>query len=131
MDLENYPLHLTTSELDYELLIRGIFNVTNTRIKTGTLRELMKREKAGTEEAPKSSDVCDVLSEIKKCSESFEDVATKAEESVSSQTHMELPRCISRLYHLQARLERLSPPEADPLRIFMHYWTAFTMLWCA
>lgn len=49
MDLHNYPLNLFSAELEHELNIRGLFNISNNRIKTASLRDLMLKESLGIE----------------------------------------------------------------------------------
>lgn len=41
------PIHLLPDELDYELAIRGVFNLGTSRQKTKCLREFLKREEEG------------------------------------------------------------------------------------
>lgn len=107
MDLINYPLHLSSSELDYELNIRGIFSLVNNRIKTATLRELLHKENKGTLIAPKRSDGFDTHSEISTCDHIYREVDSMAEDAIHVGNRSETLRCLSRFFHLQTRLERL------------------------
>lgn len=109
MDLINYPLHLTSSELDYELQIRGVHNISNNRLKTAALRELLHKEHKGIEIAPKHSTGFETHSEITTCANLYHDLAITTEEALNSGNRLETLRCISRFLHLQSRLERLSP----------------------
>lgn len=111
MDLVNYAIHLMPAELDYELNIRGVFGLTNNRIKTTKLRELMQREDSGLLTAPKSSSDFTVESEILTCSKIFQDVLALADESTRLHKRYESLQCISRFLHIQSRLERLMPTD--------------------
>lgn len=117
MDLNNYPLHLTSSELDHELNIRGLFNLTNNRVKTASLRELMLKESVGKELAPKRDLSKNIEAELSTCNDIFENVAALAKKSIETNNRGELLRCISRFIHVQSRLERLRP--TDPHMIIM------------
>lgn len=97
MDLINYPLHLTSNELEYELNIRGISNVTNSRVETSTLRKHSDEEEKGLSEAPKTSEAFDVSAEFFQCKDSFDDIIEKYEQAISSKLFAEVLRCISRL----------------------------------
>lgn len=113
MDLINYPLHLTSNELDYELNIRGISNVSNNRVKTSTLRKQLNDEEKGLLEAPKSSELFDANAEFFQCRDSFDDILEKYEQAIGSKLFAEIPRCISRLWHVQMRLERIRPHDVE------------------
>lgn len=113
MDLDSYALHLTTGELDYELELRGVVGLTNRRVKTAALLECMRAEERDEECAPKNSGALDVRNEIGVCTDVYRDVMTKADEAIASQQPAELARCTSRLYHVQMRLERVSPITSD------------------
>lgn len=41
------PIHLSTHELEYELNIRGVFNLSSRRLKTSSLSEFLKKESIG------------------------------------------------------------------------------------
>ena len=49
------PVHLDKDELDYELALRHVNNLSNPRTKTSALRELLTKERAGFEMEPKNS----------------------------------------------------------------------------
>lgn len=112
MDLNNYPLHLTSSELDYELNIRGVFNLVNNRLKTAALRELLHKEQNGLLDVPKRSDCFDTQSEISTCGHIYKELVSTAEEAIHLGNRSETLRCMSRFLHLQTRLERISPKNA-------------------
>lgn len=109
MDLVNYPLHLTPDELEYELSIRGVHNLSTNRLKTTALRELLLKEQTGIETAPKRSDAYNADSEILTAKTIYEEIADNAESALKSKHYLDLPRCVSRLFHLQARLNRIIP----------------------
>lgn len=115
MDLESYAVHLTTGELDYELALRGVVGLTNRRLKTATLFECMRAEERGEECAPKSSGALDARNEIGVCTDVYRDVIAKADAAIASLQPAELARCTSRLYHVQMRLERVSPVTSDDI----------------
>lgn len=108
MDLTNYAMHLTTSELEYELNIRGIFNLSTQRLRTSALREQLSKENAGLQVAPKRSDIFKAVDELKQCKLIFENIT---ESLINSKNHYELSRCVSRLYHIESRLERIIPED--------------------
>lgn len=116
MDLNNYPLHLTSSELDYELHIRGINNITNNRAKTAALRERMNKEQSGVVSIPKSIEGADFNSEFTRCRALYAGLSSTVEEAVKHKNRPELLRSISRFLHLQSRLERLSPTDSVSVR---------------
>lgn len=106
MDLSNYAIHLTAAELEYELNIRGIFNLSTQRLRTTALRDQMNKENSGILSAPKRSEGLNVVEEVSKCKSIFENIT---ECLISSNREYELPRCVSRLYHLESRLDRIIP----------------------
>lgn len=110
MDVSNYPIHLTTAELEYELSIRGAPDLPTHRLKSVALKEFLVKEQSGTAEAPKRCNR-NTDDEIRLCSAIYDDAVTKADEAIQSGSLAELPRCVSRLIHVQSRLERLSPIE--------------------
>ena len=100
------PLHLSKEELEYELHIRGIFNLSNPRTKTSALREALHRELSGTELEPTDSgNLYPSRSELQNCSLIYTDIISIAQESgIGKGT---LKECNSRLFHLKGRLNRL------------------------
>lgn len=116
MDLNEYPLHLTSTELDHELVIRGIGKLANNRIKTATLRDLLRMEEAGSREKPLWNGDFDECAEIVTCRHIVDDITAKAEEAADSHSLAELARCKSRLMHVQGRLERLRPIDVELVR---------------
>lgn len=134
MDINNYPIHLTTAELEYELSIRGSPDLPTHRLKTVALKEFLVKEHNGLAEAPKRCNH-NTDNEIKLCSAIFEDAVNKAEEAIQSGTSAELPRCASRLIHVQSRLERLTPIEEGTCTrindLFDGVYEALTRVVCA
>lgn len=107
------PIHLTTEEIEYELSLRNVFNLTSSRARTAALRERMIKEKKGTEPTPQTSSVLDVKEDIIRCADSYCDIISKAEEAMKSGQPAELSRCMSRLTHIKGRLERLNPSDEE------------------
>lgn len=104
------PTHLRVPEIDYELSLRGIFNLSSLRAKTGSLRTCLEKEKKGLECAPKSSaHICNSVEEIKCCTEIYEEVVGFAEEALKENCIPWLQECVSRLLHIQLRVERIHP----------------------
>lgn len=73
----------------------------------------MQKESSGIELAPKRSKVIDLKDDLIICFNIFEEVTAIASKSVISRDRSELLRCLSRLIHVQSRLERLFPTEPD------------------
>lgn len=107
MDISNYPLHLTPAELEYELNIRGMFNYATNRLKSLALRERLAKESAGTSIPPKRSDFYAPDEEFRTCEEIIKNILSDAEVSIKSGSTNYTARCSSRLFHVQARLERI------------------------
>lgn len=59
----------------------------------------------------------DVKTDIGQSRDSVQDIVQKYEQAIESQMAGELPRCISRLYHVQSRLERIRPTDSDSANI--------------
>lgn len=110
------PIHLLPLELDYELEIRGVFNLSTGRQKTTCLREFLKREEEG--ERTISQERLDKLNsteEIIACGQSLENVT-----SIMQEEGFEVSLrhdCSSRLIHLISRIKRARPtsPEEQTL----------------
>lgn len=100
------PIHLTTHELEYELNIRGIFNLSNRRLKTSSLRESLEKEKLGLSKNPTDIEgLFKSVDEIKTCSAIYLEVIERAEDTNCSE--LTLNECRSRLTHLNFRLSRI------------------------
>lgn len=111
------PLHLKSDELNYELAIRGIFNVENQRLKTSKLRILLKSEREGTSVAPvDSSATFSTANEITICQQIYKDIINIVEQG--NGTEPNLNACASRLRHLGYRINRIRPQtEAETANI--------------
>lgn len=101
------PIHLVNEEIDYELMIRGVFQLSGQhRAKSGKLREILIKESVGSLKGPllgsspftpqMDIDVCDKI-----CGE----IAMILEEEV--QTLAILKECMSRAIHAGNRLQRI------------------------
>lgn len=102
------PLHLLTEELEYELVLRGVYNVSNTRARTGALRDLLAKEKIGLALAPTSSKTLFSSSEeLSKCSKIYADILAKVDDPQLGETGQR--QCMSRLLHLKNRIVRILP----------------------
>lgn len=100
------PLHLKSDELNYELAIRGIFNVESQRLKTSKLRELLKGESEGILVAPTdSSHLHAAPVEIEICQIIYKNIIQLIEQG--DKTEITLKPCASRLRHLGQRINRI------------------------
>lgn len=108
------PIHLRSDELEYELGLRGIFNLANNRARTAALREILIHESLGRSVIPNRSDgLVSSGDEIKNCEAIFRNIS----EILGSSTLAEAGQkeCMSRLIHLKNRLIRIVP--ADPTQM--------------
>lgn len=102
------PIHLMSSEIEYELMIRGALNRGTARQKTNWLRELMLRESEGEEMVSLSViDSLDFDSELSVCRDILENIS----ETLRQADFNPLTRtdCRSRLLHIISRLKRIDP----------------------
>lgn len=77
--------HLNTDELDYELGIRGVHNVGTARTKIVTLRDILNKEAAGIESAPKdSSNYVEPEQEVQNCALVYRDVLQCVDSALES-----------------------------------------------
>lgn len=105
---------MNDDELDYELAIRGIYNLSNQRIKTSKLREFLNKEISGFASAPKSSSATSEPSnEIKICLDKYNKIIRSSEIAINVNNTFKLNKSYSRLHHLMARTERISPDSQD------------------
>lgn len=102
------PLYLLAEELEYELMLRGVYNVSNARARTVALRDLLAKEKIGLALAPTSSKTLFSSSEeLSKCSKIYADILAKVDDSQVGRTGQ--LQCMSRLLHLKSRIVRILP----------------------
>ena len=100
------PLHLKKDEIEYELNVRGIFNLSNQRTRTSALREALLRKRAGIESEPTDSSRLFLSSyEIENCSNIYANIVAIAESAETGK--LGLKECSSRLLHLKGRLGRV------------------------
>lgn len=102
------PIHLSPEELDYELDIRGVYNLSNSRQKTTCLREFLKREERGETTITRSrSDSSNPTLELTRCGEILESIITSMQEKdfCAKSRH----DCLSRLIHVINRIKRAKP----------------------
>ena len=100
------PLHLKKDELDYELGLRGIFNLSSQRTKTSALREALLRERVGIESEP--NDSCHLYpssTELENCTLIYDNIVFIAQSPITGKAS--LRECSSRLLHLKGRLKRV------------------------
>ena len=108
INLNDFPIHLKPLELDYELNIRGVLGLSNPRMKTSTLRELLRKENLGIEKCPKSSaHCCKSFEEIAQCFRIYDEVVSIAEQAIQNNINSEVNAAYSRLVHILYRLERV------------------------
>lgn len=102
------PLYLKPDELNYELAIRGIFNVESQLLKTRKLRELLRSESDGLLVAPTSiSSLYTASVEIEFCRIIYKDIIQLFEQR--DRTELTSKKCASRLRHLGQRINRIQP----------------------
>lgn len=102
------PLHLQTEELDYELNLRGVFNLSTVRQKSQCLREFLKRETAGENTISRScAQQLNPTIELTFCANTVSDVCRVLD--MSGLGDAVLPQCRSRLIHAIDRVKRAKP----------------------
>lgn len=110
MSSNDYAIHLRPDELKYELEIRGVFNLSNSRARTVALRELLHKESTGQTMPPKrSSPAFNSSEEIEHCTKIHDNITDIAERAIKEKSTLGLTECSHRLHHLMMRLERISP----------------------
>lgn len=106
------PLHLLPAELDYELAIRGVFNLINSRQKTNCLRGFLGREEAGERTVAE-----DRLAQLNPTSELAMSANTLAEiEAAMKEDGFKAEGrfdCRSRLMHVIDRIKRAKPASPE------------------
>lgn len=101
------PLHLSKEELDYELSIRSVFNLSTQRVKSSKLKELLIRENSGLEMAPaNATSFSSANNEIDICAGIYNEII--GPNGVNYSNLEDLERAKSRLIHLRGRLGRIS-----------------------
>lgn len=103
--VEMDPIHLQPSELDYEVELRGVFNLSTSRQKTQCLREFLRREQEG--ERTISAERMELLNpkaEIAICDSIFSNIMAKMLSPELGSSVMS--ECRSRLIHIVNRLKR-------------------------
>lgn len=102
------PVDLSPLELEYELRLRDVFNVTSTRVKTRLLRDYLAAEKKGelqgTTEWESPLDIESDINLWEHACDNVEDSLRKPE-----QTEATSRACWSRVVHLFARMNRMRP----------------------
>lgn len=110
------PIHLLPEELNYELDIRGVFNLSTSRQKTTCLREFLRREEEGEHTISRARlEQSNSTSELVACGKTLENVMSiMQEESFDVSLRQD---CNSRLIHLISRIKRAKPtsPEEQTL----------------
>lgn len=101
-------VHLQPEELDYELGLRGVYNLSTQRMKTQSLRDFLKREDNG-EQTIIAARVkgLDVACELSMCTLTVDDVVAKWKDPSLGQSVVK--ECHSRLVHVIGRLGRIKP----------------------
>lgn len=102
------PCYLEPEELEYELIIRNVTNIGNSRNKTTMLRKMLANEFNGIATAPaRSGQQFDSGNEIIVCKEIYESILrTNVNRREGSES---VNVCMSRLKHLLMRLARIEP----------------------
>lgn len=110
------PIRLHTEELDYELSLRGVFNLSTVRQKTQCLREFLRREALGESTlSPDQAQPRDSTAELAVCANIVSDVCRMMEGSELGD--LIWPECRSRLIHVVERIKRSKQdsPESQTL----------------
>lgn len=103
-------LHLHKEELDHELAIRNVFNLSTQRVKASKLKELLAKESAGLETKPTNVRFFNSpAAEIDICSNIYNDII--GPEGIDWKNIDYLYEARSRLIHLSGRLGRISAEE--------------------
>lgn len=104
-----HPEDLTTEELNHELLVRRVKNLTHKRDKTLALRRLLRLESEGREKPPVFIDgIFDEREDFEKCEEKIIELNSLLESTHSSKDSYGFRVATSRIIHLLGRLDRLS-----------------------
>lgn len=104
------PELLEPSELDYELLIRRIINISTRRSKTLALSKVLVEEERGRSEAPKELPLeIDIEGEFKICHDGTSEILKELKQAMEDQNAWVISKCRSRLIHFQDRIGRLEP----------------------
>lgn len=106
------PIHLLPEELDYELDIRGVFNLSNSRQKTTCLREFLKREESGETTITRNrSELTNSTMELNRCGETLDSIIAAMQESnFCAKSRLD---CRSRLIHVIDRIKRAKPASPE------------------
>lgn len=106
------PIHLTTEEQDYELNIRGVFNLSTARQKTTWIREFLKKEMDGERTVSQSRvEQLNPISELSRCTSILEEIISVMEtEGVNLSERLD---CRSRLIHVIDRIKRAKPTSPE------------------
>lgn len=104
------PTFLLSEELEHELNLRGVYNLSTRRLKTATLRGLLESEFEGTEQAPKNSDglACAEAEEYT-CSQIIENLRLIVSEALTASEIRGTEDAFHRVLHVTSRLERICP----------------------
>lgn len=104
------PELLEAEELEYELKLRGIRDVSTKRSKTSALSKILSDEEKGICEFPsKLPSDFDIEEEFKICSNGSSNVLTNLRQAIMEQNAWEVSKGRARLIHYQNRIGRLEP----------------------
>lgn len=110
------PIHLRPAELDYELDIRGVYNLSTTRQKTTCLREYLRREEMGERTISAARvEQFNPETELSTCSNILDGILIIMQDSNFEAAVRQ--DCRSRLLHVISRIKRAKPasPESQTL----------------
>lgn len=107
------PIHLVVEEIDYELMIRGVFNLSGKhREKSGRLREILVKESVGLLKPPAlGSSPFDSQMDRDICDDICGQISLILEEE--SLTLSNVRECTSRAIHAGNRLNRIVTDNAS------------------
>lgn len=104
------PLKLSLEEVNYELKIRNIDNVTNPRAKITILRKTFSDEANGISTVPKNcSEINPSDVEINICNNIYGEIVSIANYGMNKNERNSVEEAYHRMLHLQMRLERITP----------------------
>lgn len=108
------PIHLKTSELGYELRIRGIIGLSNIRTGTRTLHDILKKEALGIEVNPVDSSAAFAFgSELIECGRIVKTINETIDIAKDNCGSILWTEAEHRILHLKGRLKRIRVQEIE------------------
>lgn len=106
------PIHLTEDQLDYELAIRGMYNLSHRRIKQSKLREFLLAESKNNNQLPESNtSVIDESEDFQTLFEIYEEICGNVQVMFENRSTVGVDESRSKLIHLKFRIARFGVDE--------------------